>query len=139
MARKHSVLACDNRSTCCGPFFRLGARSIQPGSLAPAFELLWIFTSVTVTNTWLYGPLGAEQVGGSLTEVFTNPVGELLPPPLQPTSTRTTATTVAPSVTMIERDIRYPLETWRMIEVTKQWHLPNDESISGQRAARKVT
>jgi hypothetical protein len=39
---------------------RIRSQIHPAGIICPAFEVQWIFTSVTVT--WLYGPLGAEQV-----------------------------------------------------------------------------
>jgi hypothetical protein len=59
------------------------------------------------TKTWLYGPEGAEQVGGSLTTAFTNPVCELPLPPYA-ISTRTTATMVTHNATRTERDMHTP-------------------------------
>jgi hypothetical protein len=56
-------------------------------------------------KTWLYGPLGAEHVGGSLTDVFANPVCELLLFPEQPFSTTTIATTPTNDASKKARDI----------------------------------
>jgi hypothetical protein len=93
---------------------------MNPESFGPAEVLVWIFTSVTVTNTWLKGPLGAAQVGGSLTVKFTIPgwVPLLLLP--HPAAKKATINTAMQDAVKTKRYILFSCWLYKMDEASER-------------------
>ena len=82
-----------SRSICLG-LLRKSSKSTQPLSSGLAVLEMWARTRVTVTQTFVKSPMGALQVGGSLSVSLTLPVvGCGVVPPPQLASSASVAST----------------------------------------------
>src|SRR5512146_2476476 len=117
-----------SRSTCWGAEGRLGVRSIQPGSLAPAVELAWIWTSLIVTKMLVKAPPVLEaQVGGSLRLTLTVAGWEtvlLLLPPLPHPASRSPKTKAVRSNPAANMERGYILASEKIVIQGYSLHAP---------------